>query len=117
GSLSGAFLVTASSPVPVTSTSDSSASNTGGLIGYLGGGVIQKCSSTGNVTNATANAGSVGGLVGNLAGGSIRTCYSTGTVSAAGTNASQVGGLVGTMANGTSISLESYSSSDVNAAG
>ncbi len=112
GYMANGFLSYASSVLPVSSTSNSGTSNVGGLIGYLGAGRIQKCSSTGTVTNNTSGAGTVAGLVANFQGGTISTSYSTGAVSAT-SGSGQFGGLVGIMVGGTTINMKSYSTSSV----
>lgn len=76
--------------------------NLGGLIGYLGGGLVERCFASGTVLNTDLHqAGPLtGGLVGYTWGGTIRDSWATGTVIA--THAG-VGGLVGGAVNEATI--------------
>ncbi len=67
----------------------------GAVAGYLGGGAIVNCHSTGTLSAGGNNSGSLGGLLGNQHTGTITTCYSTCSVTG-GPNNHYLGGLVGT---------------------
>lgn len=89
----------------------SAAAYAGGLVGYVDGGKIISCSSSGRVVGEF----DVGVLVGRLEHGTIDGCYSTGN--ATGT-AGGIGGLLGRAGDSSddvSIIKNSYSSSNVSA--
>ena len=63
------------------------AAPTGGIVGYCAKGIVENCYNTGNITGNAI----VGGIIGS--GGTVTNCYNTGNVG--NENASQVGGIVG----------------------
>lgn len=97
----------------------------GGLVGYLNGGTIDACSSSGTVTGVTASGGLVGllhagsitgsnssvglttttfytgGLIGQMDAGTVTNSYATGSISNTRDNYAHAGGLVGTMTGGS----------------
>ena len=75
------------------------ASDVGGLVGSMGGGLIRKCYVTGAVTGSNY-VGGIGGLVGGNYAGTIEACYAMGSVAATSISAN-VGGLVGQNYGGT----------------
>jgi len=77
------------------STSGTNSICIGALTGYLIGGSITNCHSTGAISASGNNSGSLGGLVGNQYTGTITTCYSTCSVTG-GVNNHYLGGLIGT---------------------
>lgn len=67
----------------------------GGIIGWVEGGTVSKCSFDGSIT---AEGKEVGGIVGHVKAGTVEYCYCKGSVS--GNN--DIGGIVGILAAGTS---------------
>ncbi len=82
----------------------------GGVVGYIADDVIENCYSTGNVSGTDY----VGGVVGYVSSSTVQNCYNTGSVS--GTN--YVGGVVGyvsssTVQNNVALNYSVSGSSDV----
>lgn len=69
--------------------------DTAGLVGWNGGGSLERCYAAVNVTvNSEYDSVACGGLVGRNGNGSIKNCYATGNVSVNARNA-HAGGLIG----------------------
>jgi hypothetical protein len=82
--------------------------NTGGLVGSLQGGLIDRSSSTANVSSGSW----VGGLVGVLSSGTVSRSFASGTV--IGKTKAQVGGLA---AHNDGIIIDSYTTANVQSDG
>ena len=82
-----------------------------GRNGYLQGGTITNCYSTGTVTGGTQ----VAGLIGRGSGGTITNCYST--ADATGTASYFVGGLIGYYGNYAGTITNCYSTGDITGTG
>ena len=86
----------------------------GGLIGWMGNGIISGCSAAAEMD--TQNNGNryvySGGLLGNMDNGSISNSHATGNVTAFSNNVHYSGGLVG---NSGAAITESYATGEVNA--
>ena len=113
--------------VTVTSSSHSSSSSAGGLVGYNVYGTISNSYATGAVTSSSDSSSPfAGGLVGHNVYGTISNSYATGTVessiSASTTSSSLAGGLVGydwggTISNSYATGAVTSSSSDSSSSG
>lgn len=74
----------------------------GGLIGYVINGHVEKCYSTCTIT---AVGYYVGGLLGQIKDGSVVRSYASGALSTSSGNTGQIGGLVGIVENGSTVSI------------
>jgi hypothetical protein len=85
-------------------------SSTGSVVGWVNGGNVTNCYSTGIIA---IDRGIVGGVVGVVGGGSVTNCYFIGTISV---NDGHAGGVAGFVFNGSSM-INSYSTATINALG
>lgn len=115
GAVAGiAYLSTEFSDIEVSGVIDTSqtynkeeiTANVGGLVGYLSGGLIEKCKANVELENQAYYNAYAGGLVGYLNGGTIRESWSKGSVKADGYGGTgrdtnpRVGGFIGYMKSG-----------------
>jgi len=92
GGIAGGFSGTMQNCYSTCTVTATGGGNTnGGLVGSFGGGKIENCYATGNVSGVDRN----GGLVGFCNGTVVQNCYSTGDVSSTGGSNNCAGGLVG----------------------
>lgn len=92
------------------SSSSTTYSKAGGLVGESESSTIQACFATGNVTGASYN---IGGLVGTASGSTqITSCYATGDVTGTGSYYINFGGLVGD-ASGSTVIDSCYATGNV----
>ena len=94
--------------IDVSTSSSSSSSYAGGLVGYNNDGTITNSYATGDVSGSSSDYSYAGGLVGCNYYGTITNCYATGDVSS---SSSYAGGLVGSNNDGTI--TNSYATGDV----
>ena len=106
--------VDSSSTVSTTSTA-SSISDVGGLVGDVRAGSRIAASSSAATVTGSGTTADVGGLLGTNFNGTIVSSYATGTVNGGAGSAGDVGGLVGNNFDGTIVS--SYATGEVNGDG
>jgi len=105
--------VSSAAPLTIDKKSERGDLDVGGIVGELGGALIDK--STSSVTLKVTNDGvtSVGGIAGrNYSGGEIRNTYTTGNISAKGSKQTLAGGIAGYTVSGTKIG-NTYASGDI----